>query len=84
MYFNPDEATQAILAANPGMDEAVANGLAWQESVRRLRVAIAAGESYVFETTLGGRSVTALLLAAARAGTELAVWYSDWTARNGI
>ena len=74
-YFNPDEATRQILAANPGLTEAAANALAWQESVQRLRAAIADHTDYTFETTLGGQTVTDLLLAAAAAGHELVIWY---------
>jgi predicted ABC-type ATPase len=74
-YFNPDEETRRVLTASPGMTLAEANGLAWQESVRRLRVAIASKTDYAFETTLGGQTVTALLIEAAAAGLELFVWY---------
>lgn len=74
-YFNPDEATRRILAANPGLTEDAANGLAWLESVQRLRAAITHDTDYTFETTLGGQTVTGLLLAAAAAGHELVIWY---------
>ena len=74
-YFNPDEATRQILAANPGLTEDAANALAWQESVQRLRAAIADHSDYTFETTLGGQTVTGLLLEAAAAGHELMIWY---------
>ena len=74
-YFNPDEATRQILAANPGLTEESANALAWQESVQHLRAAIADHTDYTFETTLGGQTVTGLLLAAAAAGHELMIWY---------
>ncbi len=74
-YFNPDEETRRVLTANPGIALDEANGLAWQESVRRLGLAIATKTDYAFETTLGGQTVTALLLEAAAAGLELFVWY---------
>jgi predicted ABC-type ATPase len=74
-YFNPDEETRRVLTANSGMTMGEANGLAWQESVRRLRVAIASNTDYAFETTLGGQTITALLIEAAVAGLELFVWY---------
>lgn len=74
-YFNPDEATRRILATNPSLTEEAANALAWQESVQRLRAAIADHADYTFETTLGGQTVTDLLLAAAAAGHELVIWY---------
>ncbi|MHB8386668.1 AAA family ATPase [Metallibacterium sp.] len=74
-YFNPDEATRQILAANPGLAEEAANAFAWQESVQRLRAAITHNADYTFETTLGGQTVTGLLLVAAAAGHELVIWY---------
>jgi len=74
-YFNPDEETRQILAANPGMDEATANALAWRANVEHLQAAIDTGTDYTFETTLGGNTVTGLLLQAAAAGLEICVWY---------
>lgn len=74
-YFNPDEETRQILGANPGMDEATANALAWRANVEHLQAAIDAGTDYTFEATLGGRTVTGLLLEAAAAGLEVCVWY---------
>jgi predicted ABC-type ATPase len=74
-YFNPDEETRRVLTASSGMALGEANGLAWQESVRRLRVAIASKTDYAFETTLGGQTVTELLMEAAATGLELFVWY---------
>ena len=78
-YFNPDEETREILIANPGMDEATANELAWRASVDHLRAAIATGTDYTFETILGGNTVTNLLLEAAAAGLEICVWYCGLT-----
>jgi len=40
-----------------------------------LRAAITDNTDYMFETTLGGQTVTGLLLAAAAAGYELVIWY---------
>lgn len=74
-WFDPDDATRRILAANPGMDLAAANGAAWSEGIRRLRHAIDTDSDYVFETTLGGRTVTGLLHEAAAAGMALWIWY---------
>lgn len=74
-YFNPDEETRNILKVNPAMSEADANSLAWRESVRRLQDAVARGENYAFETTLGGNTITTILLAAAKAGHEIRIWF---------
>jgi predicted ABC-type ATPase len=75
VYCNPDEETQSILAGNPGMTLEQANACAWQKSVSLLRAAIVDGSDYTFETTLGGNTVTELLLAAAQAGHRLSIWY---------
>jgi predicted ABC-type ATPase len=74
-YYNPDEETKHVLTANPGIDPSTANGLAWQAGISQLRGAIDARQNYIFETTLGGNTITSLLLEAAAAGLEVWVWY---------
>jgi predicted ABC-type ATPase len=71
-WFNPDDWSRALQAAGRSRESADAD--AWQEGQRRLKAAIAAGESFAFETTLGGRSVTALLIEATRTH-EVLIWY---------
>jgi predicted ABC-type ATPase len=74
-YFNPDEAARRILAANPGISQTQANGAAWHEGKRLLERAIAERLDFAFETTLGGRTITALLERAASRGFEVRIWY---------
>jgi predicted ABC-type ATPase len=74
-YFNPDEAARRILAANPGISQTQANSAAWHEGRRLLERAIAERLDFAFETTLGGRTITALLERAASRGFEVRVWY---------
>jgi predicted ABC-type ATPase len=74
-YFNPDEAAQEILAANPGASVEQANSAAWHEGVRLLRQAIAQRLDWNFETTLAGRTITTLLERALSAGIEVWIWY---------
>jgi predicted ABC-type ATPase len=74
-YFNPDEAAARIVAANPGVSMAVANSAAWHQGRRLLERAIADRLDFAFETTLGGRTITALLGEAAAAGVEVRVWF---------
>jgi predicted ABC-type ATPase len=74
-YFNPDEATARILAANPGMSAADANSAAWFEGKRLLERAIADRLDFAFETTLGGHTVPALLHRALAAGIEVRIWF---------
>lgn len=75
-YFNPDEVATALIAAQPGLAQAEANALAWHECKRRLQAAIAENEHFVFETTLGGNSITRILKEAAIGGALLNVWYA--------
>jgi predicted ABC-type ATPase len=74
-YFNPDEAASLILSANPGITQAEANSAAWQQGKRLLERAVAERLNFAFETTLGGRTITALLESALSAGVEARVFY---------
>jgi predicted ABC-type ATPase len=74
-YFNPDEATRRILAANPAVSDAEANTAAWHEGTRLLERAIAEELDFAFETTLGGHTITALLQKALKAGLEVGIWF---------
>jgi predicted ABC-type ATPase len=75
-YYNPDDETRAILVANPGLDSAQANSLAWTRGLDNLRNAIAEGTDYAFETTLGGDTITRTLIEGVEsAGVSLRVWY---------
>ncbi len=75
-YFNPDEAARRILDANPGLTQAEANGVAWQQGRRLLERAITERLDFAFETTLGGSTIPRLLTAAARQGIEVHIWYA--------
>ena len=74
-YFNPDEATSRIRAANPRLSESDANSLAWQHGRRLLETAILTRASFAFETTLGGRTIPRLLHEAPSAGLAVRIWY---------
>ena len=74
-YFNPDEATRRILAANPGISNADANSAAWYEGKRLLERAIAERLDFAFETTLGGHTIPVLLHKAAAAGIDVRIWF---------
>lgn len=74
-YFNPDEASRTLMTANPTMTQAAANSTAWHVGVRLLRHAIKTRLDFVFETTLGGNTITRLLTQAASHGFEIHVWY---------
>jgi predicted ABC-type ATPase len=74
-YFNPDEAAARIRQAQPYLSATQANSAAWHEGKRLLQYAIAHGQDYNFETTLGGKSFSSLLKAAADKGFEVRIWY---------
>lgn len=75
-YFNPDEAARAAMTAVPGLSQQDANAYAWQEGKRRLETALANGAHFAFETTLGGGTITQLLLEAAQAGAAVRIWFA--------
>ena len=74
-YFNPDEAAQKLIAANPGLDQVKANAAAWHEGRRLLERAILEHKDFAFETTLGGSTMPRLLADAAAQGFEVRIWY---------
>ncbi len=74
-FFNPDDATRRIWSANLGISRAEANSAAWYEGKRLLERAIAEKLDFAFETTLGGKTITALLARALSEGIEVRVWY---------
>ena len=79
-YFNPDEAARAIVGTNArrgaSMLQAQANAAAWAEGRRLLERAIRERLDFAFETTLGGRTMTELLLQAARGRHPVHVWFA--------
>ena len=74
-YFNPDEAARRLLAANPGLDQATANGAAWRQGRDLLEQAIGKNLDFAIETTLGGSTIARLLAAAAARGIGIYLWY---------
>lgn len=74
-YFNPDEAAGRMREADPGLTGAEANAAAWQAGKRLLTRAVDERLDFAFETTLGGRTIPALLARAASLGFDVPVWY---------
>lgn len=74
-YFNPDEIARAAMAASPGLSQRDANAFAWQEGRRRLEAAMADGSAFTFETTLGGETITHMLIEAATQGAVVRIWF---------
>jgi predicted ABC-type ATPase len=72
-WFNPDTFARELKTAT-GCDQETANALAWQEGMRRFDEAVAKGSSHAFETTLGGKTVTAKILEAAKTH-DVVIWF---------
>lgn len=75
-YYNPDAAARKLLNVHPNMTQAIANGHAWTLGKEMLEKAIARKQTYAFETTLGGNTITRLLIEAAKAGIKVKIWYA--------
>jgi predicted ABC-type ATPase len=82
-FFNPDEAALRIAAANatrnPPLTQTQLNAAAWNQGRRLLQRAIDERADFAFETTLGGKTITALLEHAAQSGLALHVWFVGLT-----
>lgn len=74
-YFNPDEIARELLRTGAVASISEANSQAWNREVAELRRAIEDGTDFTFEATLGGRTISGLLLEAAERGLEVHVWY---------
>ncbi len=74
-YYNPDEATQRILRANPGAALADANSAAWHHGREMLERAIEEDGDLAIETTLGGQTIPRLLQNACSRGRRVVLWY---------
>lgn len=74
-YFNPDEATRRFMKRYPHLSLEEANARAWRMGRLLLQRAIAERLRFAFETTLGGRTMTGLLMKAANVGIPVRIWY---------
>jgi predicted ABC-type ATPase len=72
-WFNPDTFARELRAAT-GCDQETANAQAWQEGMRRFDETVAKRLHYAFETTLGGKTVTAKILEATKTHDVL-IWF---------
>lgn len=73
--FDPDSAAAALRRTATAISSKAANAAAWELGRRGLARALEQGDFFALETTLGGSTITAMLVAAARQGAELHVSY---------
>jgi len=74
-YFNPDEVAGRFRDAEPGLPADEATARAWHVGRLLLERAIAERKRFALETTLGGRTITGLLLKAANVGLPVRIFY---------
>ena len=74
-YFNPDVESRRIRERRPDLSEQEANSIAWYLGRDLLESAIENDDDYAFETTLGGQSITQLLIEAAQKNRKIGVFY---------
>jgi len=74
-YWNPDEQTQRLLEADSTLSLEEANAEAWLQGKELLEEFCANGESVIFETTLGGQTITEVLDRGARGGKRIRMIY---------
>lgn len=75
-YFNPDLAARTLLDTNPALTQESANAQAWEMGRAGLERALDQGLNFAFETTLGARTIPDMLLAGARKGAQVHIWYA--------
>lgn len=74
-YFNPDEQARRLRADQPALTQEKANAIAWSYGRAKLEQAIATGTDFTFESTLGGKTITRLLLQAAQRSHHIDIWF---------
>jgi predicted ABC-type ATPase len=72
-WFNPDAAAKSLREHGVAPNEANARG--WSMGFELLQRAVNERKSFLFETTLGGRTITDTLIEASRREHAIRVWY---------
>ncbi|MGZ0709201.1 zeta toxin family protein [Coraliomargarita sp. W4R53] len=75
-YYNPDTAAQELRKLHPNMTQTIANSHGWMLGKDMLEKAINNKETFAFETTLGGNTITKLLTRASKEGIKVKLWYA--------
>ena len=74
-YFHPDEFARALMSRHPAMGQTEANAVAWLHGRNLLERTMAQRLDFALETTLGGSTISKLLLQAASERIAIRVWY---------
>lgn len=74
-WYNPDEIAREMRLRFPQRRSRDIDSQVWHEGLNRLKHAIRTDTHFVFETTLGGNSITTTLLDAIAAGLAVRIWY---------
>lgn len=74
-YFNPDEVARQLRNENSALSMQDANAQAWKMGYDHLVDAIIQDKDYIFETTLGGNSITQLLHDAIINEIQIRIFY---------
>lgn len=74
-YFNPDEHARRLRILQPNLAQEKANAISWAYGKAKQEEAIATGTDFTFESTLGGKSITTLLIQAAQNSHNIEIWF---------
>lgn len=74
-WYNPDEFARTMQEQFPDKPIGDINSAVWHEGRYRLEKAIRSNTDFAFETTLGGNTMTHMLLDAIASGVAVNVWY---------
>jgi predicted ABC-type ATPase len=74
-FINPDQEAKLLQLDDPTVELQQANSVVWQAMLDKLNRVIDLRQDFEFETTLGGRSITAALQRAIAEGIDVRVWY---------
>ena len=74
-FFNPDAYAKDLMAIDRSLSLAEAQSEAWLFGKNELESACDEGAPFAFETTLGGNTITSILLSAAKSGAKISVYY---------
>ena len=78
-YFNPDEVARQLQSEDTSLSQYDANARAWKIGYDQLVYAITHDIDYIYETTLGGNSITQRLQEAIEKGIQVRILFVGLT-----